>query len=84
MYRVLCVHSWQNGTRCRDGVKGLWHHSHLVWLFFEGSIPTCTVLRVVPVKREEWWKGRPREDAWSIKYVVLFTRNSCKRFQVNL
>ena len=23
------MHSWQNGTRCRDGVKG---HSHLVWL----------------------------------------------------
>ena len=24
--------SWQNGTRCRDGVKVLWCHSHLVWL----------------------------------------------------
>ena len=35
-------HSWQNGTRCRDGVKLLWCHSHLVWLVFEGSIPTCT------------------------------------------
>ena len=33
--------SWQNGTRCRDGVKLLWCHSHLVWLVFEGSIPTC-------------------------------------------
>ena len=28
---VLCVHSWQNGTRCRDGVTVLWCHSHLVW-----------------------------------------------------
>ena len=36
------VHSWQNGTRCRDGVKVLWCHSHLVWLVFESSIPTCT------------------------------------------
>ena len=36
------MHSWQNGTRCRDGVKLLWCHSHLVWLVFEGSIPTCT------------------------------------------
>ena len=27
-----------NGTRCRDGVKVFWCHSHLVWL---GSIPTC-------------------------------------------
>ena len=35
------VHSWQNGTRCRDGVNVLWCHSHLVWLVFEGSIPTC-------------------------------------------
>ena len=32
--------SWQNGTRCGDGVKVLWCHSHLVWLVFEGSIPT--------------------------------------------
>ena len=33
---------WQNGTRCRDGVKVLWCHSHLVWLVFEAFIPTCT------------------------------------------
>ena len=33
--REFCgMHSWQNGTRCRDGVKVLWSHSHLVWLFF--------------------------------------------------
>ena len=32
---------WQNGTRCRDGVKVLWCHSHLVWLVFEASIHTC-------------------------------------------
>ena len=35
------VHSWQNGTRCRDGVNVLWCRSHLVWLVFEGSILTC-------------------------------------------
>ena len=23
-----------NGTRCRNGVKVLWCHSHLVWLVF--------------------------------------------------
>ena len=40
--REFCgVHGWQNGTRCRDGVKVLWCHSHLVWLVFEASIPTC-------------------------------------------
>jgi len=33
---------WPNGTRCRDGVKVLWCHSHLVWLVIEASIPTCT------------------------------------------
>ena len=35
------VHSWQNCTRCRDGVNVLWYRSHLVWLDFEGSMPTC-------------------------------------------
>ena len=40
--RELCgVHSWKNGMRCRDGVKVLWCHSHLVWQVFESSIPTC-------------------------------------------
>ena len=40
--REFCgVHSWQNGTRCRDCVKVLRYHSHLVWLVIEGSIPTC-------------------------------------------
>ena len=24
------MRSWENGTRCRDGVKVLWCHSHLV------------------------------------------------------
>ena len=59
------VHSLQNGTRCRDSVNVLWCHSHLVWLVFEGSIPTCACfplenfLRLVPavfawnVNREE-------------------------------
>ena len=41
MLRVCGVHSWQNGTRCTNGVKMLWCHSHLVWQVFEGSIPTC-------------------------------------------
>ena len=37
--REFCgVHSWQNDTRCRDGVKLLWCHSYLVGLVFEGSI----------------------------------------------
>ena len=44
---LLCMqltntkHNWQNGTRCRDGVNVLWCRSHLGWLVFEGSIPTC-------------------------------------------
>ena len=33
------MHSWQNGTRCRDDVNVLWSCSYLV---FEASIPTCT------------------------------------------
>ena len=35
------VYSWQNGTRCRDGVNVLWCRSQFVWLVFEGSITTC-------------------------------------------
>ena len=33
--RQFCgVKSWQNGTRCRDSMKVLWCHSHLVSLAF--------------------------------------------------
>ena len=43
---LVCVeffveHSWQNGTRRRDGVNVLWCRFHLVWVVFEGSISTC-------------------------------------------
>ena len=40
------MHVWPNGTRCRDGVRVLCWHSHLVWLVFEGSIPTCACLHL--------------------------------------
>ena len=30
--KFFWVHSWQIGTRCRDGVNVLWCRSHLVWL----------------------------------------------------
>ena len=40
---IIYLCKWQQMAlaRCRDGVKVLWCHSHLVWLVFEGSIPTC-------------------------------------------
>ena len=45
--RGFCVvYRWQNGTRCRDGVKVLWCRSRLVWLVFEDFIPTCACLRL--------------------------------------
>ena len=72
---------WQNGTRCRDGVKlVLWYHSHLIWLVFEGSIPTCFhsetsccccfffILLFRNGKRKERWGRGKGEDAWSMKY----------------
>ena len=34
------MHSWQNGTRCRNDVNVLCCRSHLVRLVFERSIPT--------------------------------------------
>ena len=50
-------HSWQNGTRCRDGVNVLCR-SHLVWLVFEGSIPTCACFHLenfFVTLREMWF-----------------------------
>ena len=31
---VVCIVGNLNGTRCRDGVKVLWCHSHILWLVF--------------------------------------------------
>ena len=47
IWQTQGVASWQNGTRRRDGIKVMWCHSHLhvVWLVFDGSIPTCTCFR---------------------------------------
>ena len=36
------VRGWQNGVRCRDGMKVLWCCCYLGWSVFEGSIPTST------------------------------------------
>ena len=33
--------SWQNGTRCRDGVKVLWCRSHLVLMVLRGPSHLC-------------------------------------------
>ena len=44
--KFFWVHSWQNGARCRDGVNVLWCRLHLVWLVFEGSIPTKLKLTI--------------------------------------
>ena len=65
------VRSWQNSTRCRDDVKVLWCHSHLVWLHFKGFIPYMCLflsrtlfcdlfLLLFYGKREVRWEGRPR------------------------
>ena len=76
------MHSWQNGTRCRDGVNVLWCRSHLVWLVFEDSIPTCACFHsenffvtcsccfffycFLEVVRKK--RGTKGEDAWSVGY----------------
>ena len=63
MHTTNTKHSWQNGTRCRDGVNVLWCRSHLVRLVFERSIPnmrlfsfgkllvTCYTLRLVTISK---------------------------------
>ena len=79
------MHSWQNGTRCRDGVNVLWCRSHLVWLVFGGSIPTCAGFHSENffVTCSCWFffvvygflkvvrekRGRQGKDAWSVGYV---------------
>ena len=79
------MHSWQKGTRCRDGVNVLWCHFHLVWLLFEGSIPThacfhsenffvtCSLcfflFCFLEVVREK--RGRQGKDAWSVGYESM-------------
>ena len=80
------MHSWQNGTRCRDGVNVLQCRSHPV---FEGSIPTCTCfhsenffvtcsccffycfLEIVREKRGGR-EGRGK-DAWSVNFQWLLS-----------
>ena len=69
---------WQNGTRCRDGGKVLWCHSHLLWLVFEGSIPTCTcfcsknfcefinIFFQVNRTKDHWLAEKP----WSIQELI--------------
>ena len=81
------MHSWQNGTRCRDGVNVLQCRSHLVWLVFEGSIPTCACFHsenlfvtcsccffncfLKIVREKRSGRGGRREDAWSVKYESI-------------
>ena len=39
---MLCiVGRMEQDVENRDGVNVLWCRSHLVWLVFEGSVPTC-------------------------------------------
>ena len=89
------VHSWQNGTRCMDGVNVLLCHSYLVWLVFESSIPTCACFHpenflvtsfycFLNGKREERWEGRPRGRCMLCKiqnFVMLLTKNSGCKFK---
>ena len=56
--------------------------SHLVWLVFEGSIPTCACFHsenffvtcsffFFIVREKRGGKGRRGEDAWSVKYESI-------------
>ena len=66
------VHSWQNGTRCGNGVKVLWFHSHFkvreflsvpslhVLVLFRKLFVTYSCCFIRNGKREKRWEGRPR------------------------
>lgn len=88
--REFCdVHSWQNGTKCRDGMKVMWCHPlvgfwgfHLCMHLFFCSCFFFLLEMVREVKL--------REDAWSVKCeYTLFccsqrTNSCCKCFQLKL
>ena len=73
-------------TRCRDVVKVLWCHSHLVWLVLRvpslhahsenvlGLVPVaCFFVFVVEMLSEKRGGrgGQGEEDAWSVKYKSI-------------
>ena len=45
-HNMQCGNIALRTNRCKDGVKVLWCHSHLVWLVCEGSIPTFACLHL--------------------------------------
>ena len=69
----MCTVGNLNGTRCRDGVKVLLCHSHLVWLVFL----LFFVLLFRNSKRERW-EGRLKGRCVSIKYDNIQLRTIIK------
>ena len=75
-------HSWQNGTRCKDGVKVLWCHSHLVFdsalvfvqkLFCDWRYIVCWMYICSLYPRMVWSENMPTsEQEDTIKWVVVF------------
>ena len=69
------MHSWQNGTRYRDGVNVLWCCSHPVRLrkaagtshkkVFRMKTSACRDGTLEVVREKRGWQG---EDAWSVGY----------------
>ena len=77
------THSWQNGTRCRDGVNVLWCRSHLVWLVFEGSIPTCACFHsenfFVTCMKCKWISQLMLFSVFDSAGIHLSSRQTCKQ-----
>ena len=62
------------GTICRNGVKVFWCHSHLAWLGFEGSIPTCTwnPFGLYYSVDNQWNSGLHTEQICNLVTVLLY------------
>ena len=75
-HTLLCTqltnakHSWQNGTRCRDGVKLLWCDFHLLWLVFEDSISTCTCFHSEKCEYVSHYQSVLRSTCWQVPVVA--------------
>ena len=76
-HKALLCKWWQNGTRCRDGVEVLWCCSHLVWLVFEGSIPTCACFHLENFLRLSKivtiWDVKQNFTDWKKRLYTVFT-----------
>ena len=81
---MVCIVGNVNGTRCRDGVKVLWCHFHLVWLFFF-RVPSRVFSRDVVLGGNCFCGERKCEEypKKQTKFVIVWGGNSKLRGEIS-